>query len=253
MKIVAIVQARMGSTRLPRKMMLNLVGQPVISRIFERIKYSKYIDEAWLATTNSTNDEVLASWANNNKINCFRGSEDDVLDRYYQTAKKSRADVVIRLTGDCPLLDPQIIDKVIEVYKKENGNLDYVSNVHPPTYPDGMDVEVVSFFALEEAWQSAKLKSEREHVTPYIWKKLDLYKTRNVIHDVDLSNYRWTLDTEDDLRLIEKIYREMNKVESFCGLDCILKIVNQYPEWNSINNQYERNEGYTKSIKEEGV
>ncbi|MBI5221600.1 MAG: glycosyltransferase family protein, partial [Candidatus Magasanikbacteria bacterium] len=168
MKTVAIIQARMGSTRLPGKSLMNIDGRPIINYVFDRVSNSVLIDEVWLATTTNAEDNVLERWAQDQNIKYFRGSSDDVLDRYYQTALLSGANTVIRITGDCPLVDPRVIDMVLGEYQK--GGFDYVCNTQPPTFPDGLDVEVFSFVSLEKTWKEAKLKSEREHVTPYIWK-----------------------------------------------------------------------------------
>ena len=212
MKVIAIVQARMGSTRLPGKMTKEILGKPIVEYVFDRVRPSKRLTEIWLATTTDTSDDVLAEWAKNHGVKCYRGSMNDVLDRYYQTAKLAEADVVVRITGDCPLADCQVIDCVINEYLTEYPKFDYVCNTQPPTFPDGLDTEVVSFVALEKAWQEARLSSEREHVTPYIWKHPEIFKIKNIFNDVDLSGLRWTLDTEEDfafiLLIIERIAAE---------------------------------------------
>src|SRR3989339_129547 len=227
MKTVIIVQARMGSTRLPGKMMMSINGRPMVEYVFDRVGLSKLADEVWLATTVS--------------------GQDDVLDRYYQTAKQAEADIVARVTGDCPLADYEVIDQVIAEYKE--GGYDYVSNVHPPTYPDGLDMEVFSFEALEKAWKEAKLPSEREHVTPYIWENPDKFKMKNITAGQDFSAQRWTLDTKEDFELIEKIILECDRINSKCGMAEILEILATHSEWLKINDKYGRNEGYKKSEK----
>lgn len=247
MKIVAIIQARMGSTRLPGKMLLNIAGKPTIQHVWERIRLSKTIDEIVLATGKDQDNDPLANWAEYNKVNFYRGSENDVLDRYYNAAKEAAADAIVRITGDCPLLDFQIVDKVVEEFKRVN--YDYVCNTQPPTYPDGLDTEVFSFQALEKAWREAKLKSEREHVTSYIWKHPEIFKLGNILNDEDLSNYRLTLDTKEDLDLIGLIIGECQKQKKFCGLNEIIRIIKDHPEWLSINAHHQRNEGYLKSLQ----
>lgn len=250
MKTVAIIQARMGATRLPGKMMMDLAGQPVVQRVFERVKPSRFINEIWLATTINSEDDVLAEWAARNRFACYRGSSEDVLDRYYQAALKAKAEVIVRITGDCPLHDPEVIDKVIESCGKGN-QFDYVSNIYPPTYPDGLDIEVFSFEALKKTWQEAKLPSEREHVTAYIWKHPEKFKIRNISHSEDLSFYRWTLDTSEDLRFLRLIFEELQKRHQFGHLAEVLAILQEHPDWLKINAQYRRNEGYQKSLKED--
>ncbi|MBU1895845.1 glycosyltransferase family protein [Patescibacteria group bacterium] len=249
MKIVAIIQARMGSTRLPGKMMMDLAGAPVIHRVFERVKLSRFIDEVWLATTVNPEDDILAEWAAENGVLHYRGSENDVLDRYYQTAILAKADAVVRITGDCPLQDYQVIDNVIGDYLESGDSFDYVCNTQPPTYPDGLDTEVFSFLILEKAWQEAKLESEREHVTPYIWKHTELFKIKNITHTENLSDQRWTLDTKEDVDFIRLIVEECKKQDKYCGLAKIMQILSEHPEWCSINAQYQRNEGYAKSVE----
>lgn len=250
MKIVAIIQARMGSTRLPGKMLQDIAGKPAIERVFKRVRQSKLIQEIWLATTASPADDKLADWAEKNGVSCYRGSENDVLDRYYQAALKSKADVAIRITGDCPLLDWRVVDEVIKCYG-DGSKYDYASNTDPPTYPDGLDVEIFSFKALERAWKEAELQSEREHVTPYIRKHPELFKMSNVKNDTDLSFHRWTLDTKEDLDLISRIAGECDKIEGDWGLPDIIRILSEHPDWLAINKIYQRNEGYQKSLNED--
>lgn len=251
MKIVAIIQARMGSTRLPGKMMKLILGKPIVEYVFDRIQPSKLVNGFWLATTTEPVDDVLATWAESNKVSCFRGSVNDVLDRYYQTAQLAKADVVVRITGDCPLADFEVIDRVINDYVSNYPAFDYVCNGQPPTFPDGLDVEVFSFKALEKAWQEAHLASEREHVTPFIWKQPELFKIGNISNDSDLSSVRWTLDTEEDFKLISLIVTEMQKEKTYPHFKKILEIFYEHPEWKAINTQHTRNEGYAKSINED--
>lgn len=249
MKIVIIVQARMGSTRFPGKMMMGLGSKKVVDYVFDRAGLIKNVDDVYLATTDRKKDDILVKWAEENNVNYFRGSENDVLDRYYQTAKKSGADVVVRLTGDCPLLDPVVVAKVVQDFL--DSDFDYVANNHPATYPDGLDTEVFSFAALEKAWKEAKLSSEREHVTPYIWKNPTIFKIKNVANDEDWSNERWTLDTKEDWEFLRKVVAECEQQTEFCGMEEVLKIIKDNPEWRSINSIYDRDEGYAKSVKEE--
>jgi spore coat polysaccharide biosynthesis protein SpsF len=249
MNVVIIIQARMGSTRLPGKMLLEIDSKSIIAYVVDRVRQSSLINTVLLATGKDKSNDVLADWAGYVGIPCYRGSENDVLDRIYQAAKQVQADVVVRITGDCPLMDFEIIDAVVAEY--HNGKYDYVSNVHPPTYPDGMDVEVFSFASLEKAWNEATLASEREHVTPYIWKNTDLFHIKNVASSEDLSQYRLTLDTQEDFILLQKIITYLNKKEEYCGLSCIVDTIKKHPEWMELNVAYDRNEGYEKSLKEE--
>ena len=250
MNVAVIVQARMGSTRLPGKTMMDLDGRPVVWHVFDRVKQSKLINQILLATTTNSEDDILESWAKENNVNCFRGSVDDVLDRYYQAALILQAEVVVRVTGDCPLIDAEVIDRVIKYYL--DNKFDYCSNINPATFPDGLDVEVFSFVALEKAWKEATLKSEREHVTPFIWKQPDLFKIGLVKNEVDFSGDRWTLDTANDFEFIKLIMGEIKNRQLKGNMQEVLAILADNPEWTSINNNSQRNEGYAKSIKEDG-
>ena len=249
----------MGSTRLPGKMMMDLCGEPVVARVVEQVKRAKQVTRVVLATTIDTSDGVLAQWAKINGVDCFRGSVNDVLDRYYQAAKEYRADVVVRVTGDCPIADPSVIDLVVEKYLE--GAYDYVSNTIRPTFPDGLDCEVFSFATLERAWKEARLSSEREHVTPYIWKHSEIFKLSNVTCSGaqvlrcsgDLSHHRWTLDTAEDLDFLRLVMSELLKRNSSSRFEDVLEILAEHPEWTAINARHKRNEGYKKSVAADSV
>jgi spore coat polysaccharide biosynthesis protein SpsF (cytidylyltransferase family) len=246
MKTIAIIQARMGSIRLPGKMMILLAGRPIIFHVVNRVKKSKLVDQAVLATSDEKNNEVLIEEVKKYGIDSFVGDENDVLDRFYQCAKKFNADIIVRITGDCPLIDPKIIDKVIEIF--QNNQVDYASNVHPPTFPDGFDVEVFSFGVLEKAWQKAKLKSEREHVTPYIWKNKEFIK-KNLKNDKDFSHLRLTIDEKEDLDFLNLLFEKLN-TDNYEMSD-VIQIIKENPELININSKFIRNQGYTKSIIED--
>jgi spore coat polysaccharide biosynthesis protein SpsF (cytidylyltransferase family) len=256
MKIVGIIQARMGSTRLPGKMLLSLGGKLVIEHVFNRARTAKKLNQVVLATTVSPADDLLADWAEKNSIPYFRGSESHVLERYYECAKLFEADVIVRLTGDCPLLDPQVIDDVVDAYLSGDGKYEYVSNIHPPTFPDGLDTEVFSFSALEKAWQEATLLSEREHVTPYIWKHPEIFPASNVSCTVDgksinLSEERWTLDTPSDFNFLNAVVKHLESSEGKLDFFSIFNLINANPKWREINAGQTRNEGYVKSLQED--
>lgn len=251
MKTIAIIQARMGSTRLPGKIMMDLAGKPDLERVLERVKLAKTVDEVWLATTDHKQDDVVAQWAKSKNQFVFRGSEEDVLDRFYQTAQLAKADVGVRITADCPLIDPTIIDSVVKKLIEEG--TDYCSNVHPATFPQGLDIEVFTFSALEKAHKESQLKSEREHVTPYIWKHPEIFKLANVVHQPDLSVHRWTLDHPEDYEFLKRVFEELIKQNIFGSLEEVLAIVDEHPTWAQINQKHSRGEGYTKSLKEDGI
>ncbi len=250
-KIIAIVQARSGSTRLPGKTMIDIAGKPMLWHVINRLKHSRRLTDIVIATTTNPNDNAIIRLAGENNIKSYAGSEEDVLDRYYQAAVKFKADVIVRITADCPMIDPVIVDKTIEHYL--NGKFDYVSNTVKPTYPDGLDTEVFSFRSLQRAWKEAKLKSEREHVTPYLWKHPELFIIGNIKNDTDLSRFRWTVDTEEDLQFAREIYRRLYKAHGMFYMEDILELLKQHPELLAINSNSKRNEGYAKSLREDKV
>jgi len=224
----------MGSTRLSNKVMSDIVGHPMLWHIINRVKKSKFIDDIILATTATKRDDEIVKFAEENNMNVFRGSEEDVLDRYYQSAKKYKVKDIARVTADDPLKDPAVIDKIINIYLKNK--MDYVSNTIEPTYPLGLDIEVFSFAALEKAWKEAKKTYEREHVTPYIWMHPDKFKIVNVTYEgSDLSYLRWTVDTKKDLSFIREIYQRLYKEGKIFLMDDVLDLLEKHPEINKIN------------------
>jgi glutamate-1-semialdehyde aminotransferase/spore coat polysaccharide biosynthesis protein SpsF (cytidylyltransferase family) len=243
--IVAIIQARMGSSRLPGKTMADLAGRPLLSRVVDRVRSSGRVDKVVVATTDRAGDDPIAAFCEQEKIPCFRGNEDDVLDRFYQAAKASAGDVLVRITADCPLIDPAVIDKVVARFQA--GDCDYVSNVLPYTYPDGLDTEVFSFAALERAWREAQKPSEREHVTPYL--RTERFRVANVESDSPLppGKYRWTVDHPADLESVRKIYEAFSGNGHF-GYQDILSLLRERPELATIQAETITNEGYYKSL-----
>ncbi|SFM89084.1 cytidylyltransferase domain-containing protein [Methanolobus profundi] len=235
MKIVAIVQARIGSTRLPGKVMKTILGKPVILWDIDRISSSMLIDETVIAIPYGEENDIIESTVRqyNNKITVARGSENDVLDRYYKAAVQAKADIIIRITSDCPLIDPTIIDKVIEEFLT-NG-CDYCSNTLELTYPRGMDTEIFTFKALEKAWKEAKEDYEREHVTPYIREHPDIFKQCNVSNEENLSHLRLTLDTPEDFELITEIYCHLHPTKKMFLLKHIQELFNKRPDLIKIN------------------
>lgn len=251
MKIKAIIQARTGSTRLPNKVLLEINGKPLLWHVINRLSFSKKLDQVILATTDNQADDLLEDFAKKYGINYFRGSENDVLDRYYQCAKLNEADVIVRITADCPLIDPEVVDKVIENFLNNKENCDYCANVLPPTFPDGLDTEVFSFKTLERAWNEAKLTSEREHVTAYIYKNPEKFKLQNVANEIDLSSLRWTVDTENDFKFVKEVYQQLGKDKEIFYMKDILDFLEKNPELKDINSNSKRNEGYDKSLAED--
>lgn len=238
MKIVAIIQARMGSSRLSGKVMKDLYGKPVLSHVITRVKQCKEIDEVVVATTTSAVDDVLIE--HDFGVSVYRGSEDNVLSRYYETAKAVGADVVIRITSDCPLIDPNIIDKMLGIYKQGNYKVvtNATSNLEDRTFPRGLDAEIFSFEYLEEAYNNATEQYQKEHVTPYLYENTDnVYIYKN---DVDYSNYRLTLDTDEDFVLIHKIYGALYCGEHDFYLKEIVEVMEDNPDWVKINEHIEQ-------------
>lgn len=246
-KVVAIIQARMGSTRLPCKVIKEIVGKPMLWHIINRLKWSKLIDEIVIATTTNKEDLVIIEFADKHGIACYAGSAEDVLDRYYQVALKFGADIIVRITADCPLIDPNIADKIINDFLID-AELDYASNTLIPTYPDGLDVEVLSLTALEIAWNNANKKSEREHVTPYIKNHPEIFKLLNVQGNYDLSSSRWTVDYPEDIRFIEIIYKNLYADNEIFLMGDVLSFIEKRSDLETINKGFIRDEGYLKSI-----
>jgi spore coat polysaccharide biosynthesis protein SpsF (cytidylyltransferase family) len=247
MKTVAIIQARMASTRLPGKALAKIAGQPMLYHVIQRTQQTKNLDLVVVATSTNQADDAIAQFCQTASLPCFRGSENDVLDRYYQAAHHFKADIIVRLTADCPLLEPEIIAKVVQAFQV--GTFDYVSNTLQCTYPDGLDTEVFSLTALTQAWQEALLNSEREHVTPYIWKNPTKFRLSNVVGERDLSALRWTVDEPQDLAFVRAVYEHLGP-DAF-GMAAILNLLETHPHLSETNATFERNEGYQKSLRED--
>ena len=243
--IAAIIQARMGSTRLPGKTLAKVAGKPLLHHVVQRVRASSLIDDVIVATTAQPQDDLLVEFAERSGLKCFRGSEEDVLDRTYQAARHYDVEHIVRVTSDCPLLDPEVVDRVIETYL--SGLYDYVTNTLRYTYPDGLDVEVFSFSTLERAWREARAPSEREHVTPYI-RTSGLFNLFNVENSTDLSHLKWSVDTEDDLAFVESIYGLLPNDGESLRFSQVLKVLRNRPELQSINQRSIVNAGYYKSL-----
>jgi spore coat polysaccharide biosynthesis protein SpsF len=235
-RVVAIIQARMGSSRLPGKVLLDLAGKPMLQWVVERVRQSTLVDETVVATTIDPADARIAEFCGQQGIPFTRGSLQDVLDRYYQAAVQHKADVVVRVTADCPLIDPQVIDHVLKRFTE--AQVDFAANRLPPpwkrTWPIGLDTEVVTFAALRRAWQEAALPFEREHVMPYFYDTEGRFKTLLVDHDPDYGHLRWTVDTPQDLQLVRRIAEHFSSRMDFSWLE-ILDFTQSHPELSSIN------------------
>ena len=247
---LAIIQARMGSSRLPNKVLMDLCGKPALWHVIDRVKKAKRIDEIVVATTIEKQDLQLVKFCADNGVRVYVGSESDVLDRYYQAAKLFKPDNVVRITSDCPLIDHELIDEIIEKHEKENN--DYTSNTLKETYPDGLDCEIMKYAVLKRAWEEATMASEREHVTQYIIKN-DSFKKNNIENNEDRSAERWTLDTDQDYIFIKSVYEELYHLnKAFLSHD-IYDLLKRKPEIRSLNSGIIRNEGLLKSLENDFV
>ncbi|MGV8145773.1 MAG: cytidylyltransferase domain-containing protein [Alkaliphilus sp.] len=239
-KTSAIIQARMGSTRLPEKIMKRLLGKTVLEHVILRVSKAKKIDEVIIATTIDEKDDAIVREAKRLGVVFYRGSEENVLARYYQAAKENNVDIVVRITSDCPLIDSNIIDGVIGFYK--NNNYDIVTNaginLEERTYPRGLDLEVFSFKILQNTYKKATKMHQREHVTPYIYEtSSNIYYYKN---EKNYSKHRWTLDTEEDWQLILKIYKHLYKGQHDFNYEDIIRVFDENPELIKINEHIEQ-------------
>jgi spore coat polysaccharide biosynthesis protein SpsF len=242
---LAIVQARVSSARLPRKVLKNIIDMPMLAHQVERLRRAETIDELVIATSDHQEDNAIEDLCREIGVGCFRGSLDDVLKRFYQCARQASPEHVIRLTGDCPLADPAIIDRVVRFHLE--GDYDYTSNALKPTWPDGMDVEVIRFVCLAAANEEAELPSEREHVTSFIYKRPERYRIGSVTQENNLSSLRLTVDEPADLELVRQIYQHLYPHNPAFGLDDVIRLLATSPELMNLNNQFSRNEGLRRS------
>lgn len=254
MKIIAVTQARTTSSRLPRKVLLEITGKTILEIHLRHLQNSKLVDKLIVATTVNRDDDPIAEIAENLNVACFRGEEKDVLDRYYQAVKSENADYIVRVTSDCPLIDGKIVDETAR-FAIEN-KLDYCSNRLKYKYPDGIVVEVFTFAALEKAWREAKLESEREHVAPYIWKNSTFFGKKMFLSDnfcnieTDYSGVRVTIDEAADFELIKILIEKFGFDKDWqTYADEILS----KPELQKINGYINKNEGYIKSLVEDRI
>lgn len=245
---LCIIQARMNSTRLRGKVMKKIDGKnPSLFYTISQLQSCKLIKKIIVATTTKKEDDIIEKFSKKINIECFRGSENDVLDRYYNCAKNSNFKNIIRITADCPLIDPTLVDRMILEFKRNN--YDYIHNFDPRTFPDGEDIEIFTMELLSKAWRYAKLPSEREHVTPYLRKNYKKFKIKNFANKKDLSEYRLTVDYKEDLKLIKKIIKNIDKRPIL--IKDIIQFLQNKPELIKINTKFEPNEGYAKSLEED--
>jgi spore coat polysaccharide biosynthesis protein SpsF len=247
--ILVILQARLSSSRLPRKVLKTLQGKPMLEHQLIRISNMLTPHDLVVATSDNVDDDAIENQCSLLNVNCYRGSLDDVLARYYNAylANNNAGEIkhIVRLTGDCPLIDPNVIDNVIMHYLKQP--VDYCSNCSPATFPDGLDVEIFGVDVLKQAYEKATKPSEREHVTSYIRNNPQLFTTSNYTHTIDLSHFRWTVDEPVDFELVTKIYQALYPTKPTFTLGDVLKLIAERPELNAINHNITRNEGLIKS------
>ena len=240
-KIVTVIQARLGSTRLPNKIFLPLTGEPLLLRMYERVKYSEVTGTVVIAIPNEPSDDPIEQLCKEKGIPVFRGDTGDLLDRHYKAGLKFNADAVVKIPSDCPLIDPKVITKVINYYLENSDKFDYISNLHPATYPDGNDVEIFSMKALKNGWKNAKKDFEREHTTPYLWENPELFRIGNIKWEkgFDFSmTHRWTIDYYEDYLFIKAVYDELYHKNPFFGIDEILNLISLKPELMKINEMH---------------
>lgn len=244
--ILAILQARMGSSRLPGKVLKDIVGKPMLLHQIERVQHSTRIDKLIVATSDQEVDNPLEQLCRINGLECFRGSLDDVLDRFYQAAKREKPDHVVRLTGDCPLADPEVIDRLVAFY--QNGDYEYAGNTIEPTFPHGLDAEIFSFAALEVAWKEATLPSHREHVTLFIKNNGERFRLGSFTDCEDRSHLRWTVDEPADFEFVTRVFEMLYTSKPQFTSEDVYDIIEAEPELCNINANIDRNEGLNKSL-----
>lgn len=255
-RVVVFVQARMGSIRLPSKVIKKVLGREIILWQIGRIKKAHMVDDVAVITSTKKEDDVIADLCRKNGVDFYRGSPLDLLDRHYQAAKKFKADFVVKIPSDCPLTDPKVIDSVLGLWKNNPGKYDYVSNYHPPTFPDGMDVEGCTFKVLETAWNEAKKPHEREHTFPYIWDNPDRFRVGNFLnrHGNIFMTHRWTMDYQNDFDFIKRVFEEFENKKDF-SMEDVLTLLKNKPNLMAINkkhsgvNWYRHHEGELTTVK----
>jgi len=233
-KTVAIIQARVGSTRLPGKVLLDVGGRSVLARVIERVRRFTMIDEMIVATSDQDTDNAIIEECDRIGAASFRGSESDVLARFLGAAKATDASICVRLTADCPLLDPSVSDSIISLFVEANGAADYASNKIPQSFPRGLDTEVFSLDALERAARRARQTYERVHVTAYMYRHPEIFSLMSVTSDIDRADWRWTVDTPEDLEFVREVYRRMDERGEFSWHD-VVRLLEEEPSLLWIN------------------
>lgn len=240
-QVIIIVQARMSSSRLPGKVMLPVLGKSLLARMVERLMMIRHSARIVIATSTDVQDDVIETEANELKIACYRGSLDNVLDRHYQAAKIHNADLVLKIPSDCPLIDPQVIDQVLDFYFSHKDKYDFISNLHPATWPDGNDVELMTMVCLQKAWENSTRTLELEHTTPYIWENPQVFRIANVLWETGMDysmSHRFTIDYPEDYEFIKRVYEELYRTNHSFSCRDILELLEQKPEIYQLNAKY---------------
>ncbi|HEY2581719.1 MAG TPA: glycosyltransferase family protein [Mucilaginibacter sp.] len=250
---VIVVQARMSSSRLPGKVMMPILDKSLLFRMIERLQMTTHKTVVVIATSEDKTDDVIAQEALQINVPCYRGSLNNLLDRHYQAAKQYNADIVLKIPSDCPLIDPRIIDSTLDFYFDDPARYDYVSNLHPATFPDGNDVEIMTMDCIKKTWKEATRPLELEHTTPYIWENPKKFKIGNVAWETgkDYSmSHRFTIDYEADYRFIKRVYEELYPLKADFSCGDILNLLEQKPEIYNINAQYAGVNWYRNHLNE---
>jgi len=234
-KVVAIIQTRVGSTRLPGKALKNISGKPMLWHVVHRLRYCKLLEQIVVATTTNKKDDAVEKFCRDNKIDFFRGSENNVLDRYYNAAKQYNADIVVRITSDCPLIDPEVVDLAVLELMKNTDKYDVVTNAIERTYPRGLDVEVFSFSVLSRCNKEATNEYHKEHVTPYIYEQSDIFKQHHLCNGENLSHLRWTVDEVSDMDFAREIYKRLFKDNNIFFMRDVIVVLKKEPGLMEIN------------------
>lgn len=240
MKIAAIVQARMTSTRLPGKVLKEVLHKPLLSYQLERLRRVRNVDEIIIATTVNETDQPIVDWCQRESVPVYRGSEEDVLSRYYEAAAHYQADAVVRITSDCPLIDPHVVERIVRFYLDHEQEIDYVSNTLERSYPRGMDTEVFSFQVLKQAYREGLMPADREHVTPYIYRNPEKFRLASLTSEQDLSFHRWTVDTPEDFELVRRLLETLYPQNPEFTMSDALFLLERNPGWVQINSMVEQ-------------
>lgn len=249
--VIAVLQARMSSSRLPGKVLLQVCGKPLLQHQIERVRRCAAIDQLIVATSSDSSDDLIEILGRSIQVPVYRGSREDVLDRFVSASRPYRCELVVRLTGDCPLVDPAIVDRVVQT--TIDGGFDYVSSALHPSFPDGLDAECLRFETLEQAWREAALPSEREHVTSFVYARPGRFRLGEVRNDRDLSSLRWTVDEPRDFVFVSQVYERLYPGKPDFSMEDVLQLLDNEPALSLLNGGIARNEGYIRSLQRDAA